>query len=488
MSEDLPQRERWARLRFAIVGPLLAAPPPRGELRQALERLAEKTWRHPTTGEPMRFSADTLERWFYTARNARRDPVGELRRVVRKDAGTQPSLTTPLRQALRAQYQAHRSWSVQLHYDNLVALAETEPALAPLPSYATVRRYMRVQGMAKQPRRRARSTPGAIAAAQRHERLEVRSFEAEYTNALWHSDYHHGSRPVLTRAGQWQTPLLLGILDDHSRLACHLQWYLEENAETFVHGLCQAFQKRALPRALMTDNGAPMMASEVRQGLHELSVVHQTTLPYSPYQNAKQEVFWAQVEGRLISMLEGLEELTLELLNEATQAWVELEYNRKTHSELGCSPIERYLQSTDVGRDSPAAPALRRAFRAELTRTQRKSDGTCTVFGRRFEIPSRYRHLDKLHLRVARWDLAHLDLLDPRTGTLVCALYPLNKSANAEANRRTLEPLNETPPAPTATDIAPLLRHLMTEYAATGLPPAYLPLHTREEDPEAPAP
>ena len=26
-EDDLPQRDRWARLRFAIVGPLLAAPP-----------------------------------------------------------------------------------------------------------------------------------------------------------------------------------------------------------------------------------------------------------------------------------------------------------------------------------------------------------------------------------------------------------------------------------------------------------------------------
>ena len=36
-EEDL---DRWARLRFAIIGPLLAAPPQPGELHKALERLA----------------------------------------------------------------------------------------------------------------------------------------------------------------------------------------------------------------------------------------------------------------------------------------------------------------------------------------------------------------------------------------------------------------------------------------------------------------
>ena len=53
---------------------------------------------------------------------------------------------------------------------------------------------------------------------------------------------------MLTRAGAWATPLLLALIDDHSRLICHLQWYLDETAETLVHGLTQALQKRGLPR------------------------------------------------------------------------------------------------------------------------------------------------------------------------------------------------------------------------------------------------
>jgi hypothetical protein len=34
----------------------------------------------------------------------------------------------------------------------------------------------------------------------------------------------------------------------------------------------------------MTDNGAAMQAEEFRCGLHTLSILHETTLPYSPYQ------------------------------------------------------------------------------------------------------------------------------------------------------------------------------------------------------------
>ncbi len=111
----------------------------------------------------------------------------------------------------------------------------------------------------------------------------MRSYEVDYVAGLWHLDFHHGSHKVLTPAGRWVRPLLLGIIDDHSRLIRHLQWYLDETAKSLVHGFCQALQRRGLPRALMTDNGAAMQAEEFRSGLHTLGILHETTLPYSPY-------------------------------------------------------------------------------------------------------------------------------------------------------------------------------------------------------------
>ena len=67
---DPPERDRWARLRFSIIGPLLAAPPDSGELQTALGLLAAKTWRHPTSGLDVSFGLSTLERWYYAARRS----------------------------------------------------------------------------------------------------------------------------------------------------------------------------------------------------------------------------------------------------------------------------------------------------------------------------------------------------------------------------------------------------------------------------------
>jgi putative transposase len=105
--------ERWARLRFSVIGALLASPPAKGALRAALHQLAAREWRHPTTGAPVRFGVSTLERWYYRSRNEQHDPVSVLRRKRRQDAGEQASMTPPLRQALLAQYAAHKSWSAQ---------------------------------------------------------------------------------------------------------------------------------------------------------------------------------------------------------------------------------------------------------------------------------------------------------------------------------------------------------------------------------------
>ena len=157
------------------------------------------------------------------------------------------------------------------------------------------------------------------------------AMKSPHVHGLWHLDFHQAKIGILDAEGKWHRPMALAILDDHSRLCCHLQLYLAETAECLVHGLKQAFMKRGLPRALMTDNGAAMLAEETRRGLQRLAIEHETTLPYSPYQNGKQEVFWAQLESRLLELLRGVENLKLAFVNQAAQAWVEQDYHRRTH-------------------------------------------------------------------------------------------------------------------------------------------------------------
>ena len=247
---------------------------------------------------------------------------------------------------------------------------------------------MKGHRLIKRPRRGPAHSPGARASEARFEAREVRSYESEYVNALWHLDFHHGSKRVL-EGGGWAYPLLLGTLDDCSRLCCHAQWYLREGAEELDHGLSQAFQKRSLPRALLTDNGSAMVAAETREGFSRLGILWENTLPYSPNVNGKQEVWWSQVEGRLLPMLEGVADLTLSQLNEATQAWVEMEYNRKVHSHLGTSTPRWVSEGQGRGprsarpRRSFCSPSPRRCGARSAAPTGRSRSRGCASRSRR---------------------------------------------------------------------------------------------------------
>ncbi len=474
MSDETstPARVRWARFRFSIISQLFASPPAEGELQAAIQELAYRRWRHPNTNESIQISSKTIERWFYSVRNES-NPIVALERKVPSHTGTHRTVSSAADEAIRALRRDHPRWSYQLVYDNLLAVGREDPKLGTLPSYATVCRFMKHHGLLRHRKpRRHELEPGFVP-------RERRSFEVSHVHSLWHSDFHEGKRKVLTTNGERKPVVLFATLDDCSRLCCHAQWYAveRENTASFVHGLCQGFQKRGLPRSLLTDNGSPMLAAETREGLERLSVEHFTTLSQSPEQNGKQEVFWSQVEGRLMAMLDGEKELTLELLNRATQAWIEQEYNCSIHRELQQSPIERCLLGPSVGRACPSSDELRRAFRMQVSRKQRRSDGTLTVLGIRYEVPSAYRTLLLMTVHVARWDLSCIELVDPRRGTHLATLYPLDKERNADRQRRALVDAtvqSTTVKEPPATGPAPLLRQLMAEYAATGLPPAYV--------------
>jgi hypothetical protein len=111
--------------------------------------------------------------------------------------------------------------------------------------------------------------------------------------------------------------------------------------------------------------------------------------------------------------------------------------------------------------------------------TQRQSDGTVSIHGVRFELPSHLRFCRKVPVRFQRWNLSVAYVVDERTDDPIARIFPIDPERNASGHRRSLEP---EPVAPRAgldlgqlDPMPPLLRKIMAEHAATGLPPAYMP-------------
>ena len=473
--------EVWAMFRFRIIAGLLAAPPPRGELRLSLRALAEREWQHPLSAKPLRFSWKTLESWYYAAIHGGDDPIAKLRRTPRSDRLRQPSISEESAKRIRGIWTAHSDWTMQLISDELAAQIKKYQPGERVPSYPSVCRFLKKHGLY---RRRKRKTGGGMSELVPKEQ---RAFEVDRVNALWHLDFHQGSRKVLMPDGHWWTAHAMGILDDHSRLAVHLQWYLSQDTEDLVHAFGQGLMKCGIPRALMSDNGAAMTSTEFTRGLERLGILHQRTLPYHPAQNGKQERFWKTMEGRLMALLSSRKDLDLPFLNKATQAWVEKDYNLRLQSEIGMTPREAYLSHRDAGREPPTSRMLRQSFTRDEMRSVRRSTGTITISRVIFEIPSVYRHLERVRVRYQIWDLTRAWLVDPHDDLVLCRLYPEDRAENADGIRAvtktTAEMQSDALASSAKEELPEMMKRLMKDYETDTPYPGYLssPKRRKEE-------
>jgi len=197
---------------------------------------------------------------WYVARAAT-DPLAALARKVPSHAGTHPSVGPALAEAIAQQHRDHPRWSYQLHYDNLVALAHQDLRLGPLPGTRRVPLHEGAGLVAH-----SQATPSRDARRRAVRAARTRSYEVTHVHGLWHLDFHDGSRPVsppqpMAKAATPRRPrrplpplLPLAVVPRRDR-------------RVPIHALSQAFQKRGLPRALLTDNGAAMIAAETVEGL-----------------------------------------------------------------------------------------------------------------------------------------------------------------------------------------------------------------------------
>ena len=460
---ELSTHRKWGQFRFAVVGSLFTAPPDPGELGAALQRLSEKTWKHPVSGEDVQFAFSTIESWYYRAHKEKNDQVTTLNSQARKDRGKWRSLDEAIGAGLKKQYAEYPWWTVQLHAKNLKSyLQRTSPTIPP-PSYSSVRRYMKSEGLHKKSRPKVNER-GELDGLDAVQTREVACFEAEHVNQIWSLDFHTGKLRVLLPSGEWVQPKVAAILDHYSRVCCHAVWGLFEDTIDLVHCYSTAVMKRGRPGLTLSDNGSAMKAGEFVQGLKRLGIRPRKTRPRTPRENGKTEHFWTSLEGELISMVVGQENLTLEKLNKLTQAWVEIGYNRRIHREIGERPIDRLICGRNVGMPAVDEDTLRRAFRIEETRSPRASDGTIRIADVLFRLPHQYRHLRKVIVRYARWDLGFIHLVDSVSGKELERIYPVDKVQNATTPRRLIESPIDLSQEKTRRELPELLEEHVKSY------------------------
>ena len=352
--------ERIALFRFGVIAPLVDRHLSRGERERILGEITGGVWQIPGSARTA-VARSTVLKWVAAYRKSGGD-IRSLEPQPRSDRGSSRSIDEESAAALIALKRGLPECSLE----TLLTLARRRGALP--PGFAASRQSI------------YRLFVRAGLAERQVKPVDRRKFEAELPNDLWQSDCLHG--PKVQVGGVMRKTYLFAVLDDHSRLVTHAQFYSSESIDSFRDCIIQALEKRGLPRRLYTDNGSAFRTHLLRYACARLGIALLHSRPGIPEGRGKIERFFRTVRTQLLPLL--TEAKSLEELNAGLTRWLEQDYQLRAHSSTHQAPLERYLAHLHAIR--PAPRDLRDYFRFPAVRKVDK-DRTVSLGGRLFEAP-----------------------------------------------------------------------------------------------------
>jgi len=213
-----------------------------------------------------------------------------------------------------------------------------------------------------------------------------RRFEHAAPNELWQMDFkgHVG-------LGDGHRLHPLTVLDDHSRYAVVLRACADQTTGTVRAALIEAFRRHGLPRAIITDNGAPwgdgpgspftpLGVFLIEQGIR---IAH--SAPYHPQTMGKDERFHRSLKAEVLA---GPPFDSLDAAARHLEDWRHVYNTQRPHEALALAvPADRYrpsqrdYQETIEPFDYAPGDIVRRV----------QQGGRTSIFGRTVRLPKAFR-------------------------------------------------------------------------------------------------
>jgi len=392
---DQEKQEKIAVFRFGVIFPLVERDLRDywGEKERIIRELVSKEWEIPFSNRNY-ISKATILNWVKRYEDGGRK-IEALFPESRGDRGRMRSITDEQIDALVAL----RKENPKLSTPRLVEKAKAD-GVFPVGNEVSMASIYRLMKLHKVKRQKA---------AQ-----DRRKFEVQMSNDLWQSDCMHG--PKIFHEGKQRKTYLFAIIDDHSRLIPHRQFYLAETLENYLDCLWTAMRKRGLPRKLYVDNGPSFRSHRLQIGCAALEVGLRYAKPYRPQGKGKIERFFRTVRSQFLSELP--QDIGLDEINRLFQLYIEEVYHTRIHGGTGQAPLDRYLEDARMLRKAP--DDLPEYFRKQEVRTV-NNDRTVKLHGRLYEAPTglvgmkvvlRFEHYDRIEVfvdAVSRGFLTDLD-------------------------------------------------------------------------------
>lgn len=218
---------------------------------------------------------------------------------------------------------------------------------------------------------------GLTRAALTGQNVAFGRFEATRPNELWVGDALHG--PVVGG----KKAILFAYLDDHSRLVTGHRWTWSEDTLSAESALRRGILSRGVPATVYLDNGSSFVSKQLLRALAVLGARLVHSRPGRPQGRGKIERFFRTVRDQFLIEAAHSEIPTLEAIEQRFVAWTERVYHRRTHSETGETPLDRFavLGAPQI----PPMALVREAFLFSEWRTVTKT-ATVSLFGNHYEV------------------------------------------------------------------------------------------------------
>ncbi|MDX2504828.1 MAG: DDE-type integrase/transposase/recombinase, partial [Gammaproteobacteria bacterium] len=159
-------------------------------------------------------------------------------------------------------------------------------------------------------------------------------------NDLWVGDFANG--PYVMHEGDVRETYLSLFIDCHSRYVVQGKYYIKQSLDILIDTLLKGFCKHGLPNDLYLDNAKVYHATALKSACYDLNIRLLHRKVRDPAPGGLVERLFLSGQRQFEEEVRAGDILTLAKLNEYFDAWLEMAYHDRVHSELKQKPSQAY--------------------------------------------------------------------------------------------------------------------------------------------------
>ncbi len=209
----------------------------------------------------------------------------------------------------------------------------------------------------------------------------------DFSNDLWIGDFADG--PYVMVEGGTQLTYLSLFIDCHSRNVVEGRYYLRQNLDVLIDSLLRAWMVHGVPNDLYLDNAKVYHANALVAACYALNInlIHRTKGDPAP--GGLVERIFGTNQLQFETEVRAGDILTLNELNKAFSAWLNVAYRCGVHSETKQAPGDRY-DGNKIHRPVDMDVAIKFFMKSDK-RTVHKDFSDVSVGGKFYKVDPKYR-------------------------------------------------------------------------------------------------